>query len=218
LFKRKEFLCVGLEAFFITEPWWPAASSFIVALFNGGVGLPPTIYFIIGNVFIPLAIFIWLIAFTDLMHIGKKGKKIILIGAFIYGVIFEFLFFHLLLINPSYIGELNGPVDVEYSGFVMAYLFSIVGIIWITGVIFGKQSLKSENPEIKLRGKLIILAFSSFSIGAALDSAFPLNAVTLVIARLILFSSSIEFWGGFILPNWMKNLFSIEIDEKPQFN
>ncbi|TFF89150.1 MAG: hypothetical protein EU548_07960, partial [Promethearchaeota archaeon] len=157
-FKRQEFLFIGLLAFLITEPWWPAASSFIVALFNAGEGLPPEIYFIIGNVLIPVAIGIWLIAFTDLMQMGNKGKKIILTGAIIYGLIFEFLFFHLLFVDPTYIGELNGPIDVEYTGFVMAYLFSIVGIIWITGVIFGKQSLKSENPEIKLRGKLIILA------------------------------------------------------------
>ncbi|MHA1489264.1 MAG: hypothetical protein ACTSRI_06380 [Promethearchaeota archaeon] len=79
-------------------------------------------------------------------------------------------------------------------------------IILITGLLFGRETFKSDDPEIKLKGKMLILAFPSFAIGAILDATIPFTAITLIIVRLILISSSIEFYGGFILPKWMKKL------------
>ena len=198
------YLIVGLEAFMITEPWWPASTSFLVALFNNGQGLEPGIYFIIGNVGIPFAIVLWLLAFCNLAEIKKK--KQILIFAILYGIMFEIVFFTLLFIDPDLIGKLNGPIDVEYRSFVMIYLFSVVGIILITGIIFAKESLKTENPEVRLRGKLILIAFISFSIGAFLDTSVHLTEITLIIARLILIFAAFAWWAGFIMPEWMKRI------------
>ena len=77
----------------------------------------------------------------------------------------------------------------------------------ITGILFGKASLKVDDAEIKLKGTLLILAFISFVLGAILEILSGLSIVILIIARLILISSSFEFYGGFILPEWMKTLF-----------
>ena len=67
--------------------------------------------------------------------------------------------------------------------------------------------MKSDDPEITLKGKFFIVAFVSWAIGAVMDAALPLNIVTLTIARIILISSAIEFYIGFILPKIVKKLF-----------
>ena len=53
----------------------------------------------------------------------------------------------------------------------------------------------------------MLFAFISFAVGAALDTIFTGDIVILLITRMILISSAIEFYGGFILPDWMKKLF-----------
>lgn len=92
----------------------------------------------------------------------------------------------------------------------MLYAVFIVLTMLITEIIFGQSSLKSDNPEIKLKGKFLILAFVSWSIGAVLDAALPLNIMTLMLARIILILSAIEFYCGFILPNFVKRIFKKE--------
>jgi hypothetical protein len=74
-------------------------------------------------------------------------------------------------------------------------------------MLFGLDLLKSEDPEINLKGKLIIIGLLSFLIGAILDASVPLNFITLPITRFLLILSSIEFYAGFVLPEWSKKAF-----------
>ncbi|MFX0022305.1 MAG: hypothetical protein ACFE9S_08250 [Candidatus Hermodarchaeota archaeon] len=188
----------------ISSPWWPSCISFLVAISNG-IGIPPQIYFLIGNVLTPIAIILWLLAFTEFLY-SEKRKFILLIFAII-GVIFEVLFFVFLFMNPSVIGQLNGPVDVNYESFIMVFLIIFLSIVVISGFLFANLSLKSKEKEVKLKGKLLIVAYITFAIGALLDSAIPLNEFLIIITRLILICSALCWWGGFLLPNWMKKLF-----------
>ncbi|MFX0073637.1 MAG: hypothetical protein ACFFAO_21375, partial [Candidatus Hermodarchaeota archaeon] len=55
------------------------------------------------------------------------------------------------------------------------------------------------------KGKLLLIAVISFCIGGFLDASMPTTALTLILFRLLLISSAIEFYWGFILPSWMKN-------------
>jgi len=77
----------------------------------------------------------------------------------------------------------------------------------ITGILFARESLRSESLEMKIKGKFLIIAFLSFTIGAFLDSLILRGAFTVILTRLILISASIEFYFGFILPNWVKKIF-----------
>ncbi len=206
--KQREFLLVGISWMGICSPWWPSSISFLLVLISGR-GLSTQMYFLIGNSLIPIFILIWLTAFNKLRYNGKQ-KKIIIIYA-LYGIIFEIIFFNLLFNDYNSIGELKGYTDVEYKYFVMGYLLSIVLTIFVTGIIFVKASLKSEDPEIKLKGKLLLIGLLSWVIGALMDAAIPLNLITLPIIRILLISSSIMFLGGWILPTWMKNLFLKEV-------
>jgi hypothetical protein len=75
------------------------------------------------------------------------------------------------------------------------------------------QSKQSEDLEVNLKGKLLIVGLLLFLLGAGLDGlksffiAPEFLDVTLLINRIILSVSAIFFYGGFILPNWMKKIF-----------
>ncbi|MGQ4875677.1 MAG: hypothetical protein ACP6IY_16550 [Promethearchaeia archaeon] len=205
--RQRDFLLVGITWFGLASPWWPSSISFILAMATGGNGLQdnPEIYFILGNILIPVFLITWIIAFTDLLY--KEQQKIIIWLFIIYGVAFEVVFFALLFSDPASIGELSGPVDVEYLSFVSIFLLSILVILFITGYLFGRESMRSDNPEIKLKGKLIIISITLFDIGAAMDAALELTLPILIVARIILILSALGFYGGFLLPNWIKKLF-----------
>lgn len=203
-YKEKVYFLVGATWILISEPWWPSSLSFLVSLSNG-IGLPQTIYFLIGNMLIPLAIAFWLLAFTEFL-LTEKRKLILLIFAII-GVIFEITFFTLLFINPDLIGYLNPPVDVSYNFFIMIFLLIFILIVVISGFFFARLSLKSDDPEVKLKGKLLVVAYIAFFVGALLDSSIRLNELGIIFVRLILIASAVFWYGGFLLPHWMKKLF-----------
>ena len=66
---------------------------------------------------------------------------------------------------------------------------------------------KDECQEIKLKGRFLLAAFISWTIGAIMDAALQPNIITLTIARLILISSALEFYTGFLLPEKVKKIF-----------
>lgn len=200
-YKERIYFLVGITYILIASPWWPSCVSFLVAISNG-IGIAPQVYFLIGNVLTPIAIVFWLLAFTEFLY-SEKRKLILSIFAIIGGI-FEILFFVFLFLNPSLIGELNGPVDVNYRSFIMIFLIIFLSIVVITGFLFANLSLKSKDPEVKLKGKLLIVAYIAFAVGALLDASVPFNELIVIIIRLILILSALCWYGGFILPKWMK--------------
>lgn len=203
-YKEKIYFLVGATWIFISEPWWPSSLSFLVSLSNG-VGLTSSVYFLIGNIFVPLAIALWLLAFTEFLFTEKR--KLILLIFTLVGIVFEIIFFSLLFLNPSLIGTLNPPVDVRYKAFIMIFLLVFVLIVVFSGLLFARLSLKSDDPEVKLKGRLLIVAYATFLVGALLDSSIPLNEISVVLTRLLLIVSALFWYGGFILPKWMRQLF-----------
>ncbi len=200
-YKERIYFLVGATWLLIASPWWPSSLSFLVALSND-VGISPEAYFLIGNTLVPLAIILWLLAFTEFLY-SEKRKLILLIFAVI-GTIFEITFFISLFMNPDFIGRLNPPVDASYKSFVMIFLLLFLSIVVVTGFLFANLSLKSKDPEVKLKGKLLVIAYITFSVGALLDSSIPLNEVLIIITRIILILSATCWYGGFLLPKWMK--------------
>ena len=92
----------------------------------------------------------------------------------------------------------------------------VILVMLITGIIFAQKSIKSDDREIKLKGKLLRAAFISFTVAAVFDSLLgaifedptdPLLSIMVVIVRILLIFSALEFYGGFLLPRWMKEVF-----------
>lgn len=200
-YKRRELILVGISWIGIASPWIPDSINFIMILGFSSI-LTEEAYLIIGNVFMPFFIICWLIVITDFLY--KVRQKLILILCLIWTVIFEIIFFTLLFIDSTLVGKFLGPFHVEFGDFITFTLLFTIVILLISGLLFARESLKSEDKEIKLKGKFLIVAFLSFTIGAILDSSISLIPITVVITRLILISSSIEFYIGFILPKWVK--------------
>ena len=202
----KVYLFAGTFWILLVCPWYAHSTAFIVALLTGK-GISPELYFILGNVFIPIGIVIWLVVFTELCY---KDKQKIIIGIyFVYAIAFYIFFFYALSSSStlSLIGELQGEMEVQYSRIVVVYYLTVLLTLLISGIIFGLQSMKSENLEVKLRGKLLIVAFLSYVIGIFIDSILDHNVISLILIRILEISSVIEFYAAFIMPKWIKKLF-----------
>lgn len=213
--KNRLLLLVGISWIGVANPWIPDSISFLMNLIIVQ-SLPVEWYFIIGNCFIPIALLTWLIAYTDMIR--KKAQKKVIIITIILSILFEIAFFALFFIDISLIGTIDPisrPFTADFGIFITVYLMIVILIMLITGVIFAQKSVKSEDREIRLKGKLLRAAFITFSVAAVFDSLLgaifedptdPLLSIMVVVVRILLIFSALEFYGGFLLPRWMKEI------------
>ena len=196
VFKDRKFILVGISWIGISEPWWPSSVGFLVALING-TGISIEAYLLIGHVFLPFFLTAWLIAITDFLDMEKKNFIILLY--IIISIIFEILIFFYMFTDISMCAVKLSPTDVDFGPLLIIFLFFNLSIFMITGLTFAIKSLRSNNPEVKLKGKFLLIAFICYLIGAAIEIiiTFPQN-------RLILILSAILYYIGFILPEGIK--------------
>ncbi len=198
-YKQRTFILIGITWIGMSKPWWGSSIGFLVYLING-VGISIFLYILINFSFISLIIIVWLVALNDLTSL-KKFK--VIIGAFIiYAIIFEALILYFLATDISILGVLTDPVNIDLGLFLIVYLLLDLVIFIISGFYFAFKSLKSDKPEIKLKGKFLLLAFLIYLIGAAIETvlSFPPS-------RLILVLSAIMFYIGFMMPEIIKKRF-----------
>ncbi len=212
--KEVEYILIGTTWFGLASPWIPDAICFVVNLVFPSTPiwyLSDIFYLVVGMGLLPLYLLCWLFALRKLLY-HEKGTLLIIINVII-GIIFMVSFIILLFLDKSLIATIN-PVDVYDTdlGIIMIiYVPYAVGLFFITGLHFSNLTLKSENPDVKLRAKFLIIAIVSFTIGALIDSvigAFMADIVVVTFfAKVILITSSIEFYISFILPDRVKKLF-----------
>ncbi len=209
-FNKKEriYLLFGLSWALMVQGWYGSALSFILIVMLGQEGLSFELFSIISFTLYPFTLTCWLAGFTDLVY--KEKQKTILLITGIIGALYEIFFLYYIFTNPSIIGELYGPGDASYGILVSVYLGFLIITFLITGVIFALRSIKTIDLEIKLRGKFLMGAVLAFTIGASLDNLPNFSVIVLIIARLILIISAIEFYCAFVLPNWLKKRFLSE--------
>jgi hypothetical protein len=215
-YKSRLYVLVGISWIGVANPWFPDSISFIMNVV-WGVSLPVELYFIIGNVFIPLALITWLIAYTDMIY--KRRQKLIITLIILFSLAFEAMFFYFFFTDITQIGEINPsrPFTVNFGLFITIYLLIVIVIMFITGLKFASKSIKASDKAVKLKGKLLRAAFITFTIAAILDSLLgtifgdpslaTILAIMVVITRILLITSAFEFYGGFILPRWMHSIF-----------
>ena len=207
--KNKNLLIFGL--------FWIGAATFFIAipfqfiLIPFGITTPDYTYLFTMYVPLPIMTFGWLTAITSLLYFKRR---ILFLRVFaLVAILFEIIFFTLYFIQPSLIAWRSGYFYMEMSPLGIFYVLSLCVFILIPGVIFGNSSLDSKDPEIKMKGRLIIISIMIFGGGALMDIFFPpldlnliLKAILTIIARILMSSSGILFYVGFMLPNWSKKI------------
>ena len=205
--KDRIFLMVGFAWIGLVEPWMASVSNFFYVMITGRM-FDVRIYLLIGITFIPLSLTFWFVAITDLMY--KEKQKLILSVIIIYGILFEIYFLYYLINDPSVLAVLHGVINIEYKLPIQLYVFSVLVLGIITGLLFSHTSMTSQNPEVQLKGKLLFVAFILYVVGAISDTIFLRDIPTLFITRIILISASIFFYFGFILPNFLRNTLKLD--------
>jgi hypothetical protein len=205
--RKSQFLLFGLFWIGLTTPWWPTVIIFMIAL-STGASISIQAFIVVGISFLPVTIILGLIAFLKVLPMKKRSKRIILIISIIINAAYEVYFFTFLFIHISMIAEasLTSPFMVNWS--IPSQIYFIVSLLFFlyVGISFSVASIKSDDRTISLKGKFLLIAFLSFTIGTVLDFAIP-TTIVFVIARLVLLTSTIEFYIGLMLPKWIKELF-----------
>ena len=220
-YKNRLYILVGLCWLMLSTLWLPEAVSFLMSIFIMQT-LSLEWYFIIGNAFFPIALICWVTAYTDMVNAEKKKLAVIFIV--IYSIVFEGLFFFHFFLDINLIGIINPlrPFSADLGIFLTILLLIGFVILFISGFKFARKSVRSENRDVRLKGKLLEFAFVAFTIAALLektarsiligtifpDPTTPILSVMLVVVRILLISGSIAFYGGFLLPRWMKEIFT----------
>ncbi len=206
--KKSEFLYMAGVCVALISPWWPHATSFVYALVTGSEkGISPILYFFLGTVLIPFGVFMWLKVYTKLIQ-TKKPKLILAIGV-VYLTFYEIAVFIMLALNPALLGELVPPISVHYSYGLYAIYMPGVVIALITSFNFCMISMKSDIPDIKLRGKLILLGLIILFTGALMAAFLSMEVVFLIVSRVLIVLSGALLYIGLIMPNWAKKIFRI---------
>ncbi|MHA1726723.1 MAG: hypothetical protein ACTSYC_10055 [Promethearchaeota archaeon] len=210
IYKKREYILIGLIWMGICTPWLHGAIAIIVYIFNPMIIESEsfiTMRFIITYTFIPIIVVLWFIVFTDFLYRNKQ-KLIVSIIA-ITSLTFEVLFYTFLIIDrENLIGYFGAPFLVIYSPFMRITYMFFLGIAFITFMIFARESLKSNEKEIQWKGRFLIIAFILFTLSAVLDSIaiFLTQPSLIIMTRIFLMSSAIFFYFGWILPDRLKKV------------
>jgi hypothetical protein len=205
--RKSQFLLFGLFWIGLTTPWWPTVIIFILALATG-TSISIQAFIVVGIAFLPITITLGLIAFLKVLPMKKRSKRIILITNIIINAAYEIYFFAFLFIDISMIAEASETSPFMLNWSIPSQIYFIISLLFFlyVGISFSVVSIKSEDKTVKLKGKFLLIAFLSFIIGTVVDFAIP-TTIVFVIARLILLTSTIEFYIGLMLPKWIKELF-----------
>lgn len=215
--KKTTFLAIGLAWGGLISGWIPDGINFILILFNQPL-LPLSVYLIIAVGIYPPIVLLWLVGITKLLNVQRRKEYLILY--LIFCVIMEIIFFTFLIIDKKgLLGEFLGTFIVDFKGYSMFLLLSSLLIIIGSGLKFAYGALKTLDPKVSLKGKLLLVAFITVSVGIVLDMMLTfvsdiggptmevLLPVMIVITRLIIAMSSIAFYLGYILPKWIETFF-----------
>ncbi|MFO8018762.1 MAG: hypothetical protein R6U96_09015 [Promethearchaeia archaeon] len=209
-FKYREInlLYIGLAWLGMATPYFPEFTQFLFLL----IGQPPTsaviyfFYFLFNIADLPIFLMLWLAGITNMLKIERKKRRLILIIILTLSFLAEILLFYFYFMQP---GMIWGKQNETYTWALFPHLllYSILAIILLTGLMFVREALNAKG-ETKLKGKLLLIAFLLFVVGAVMDTIFTIDVpIPLMIARLLLASGSIFFYLGFLLPSWVKKRF-----------
>jgi len=198
-YRQKALLYMGLALFFLASIWLGLSVSFIFYIVIE-TSLPFEIQVLIAYGF-PFALFFWLLVFTELIY--KKKQKLITIISGIYLILLEVFFYTFLFTNISLLGVTTGFFYTSWGPFILLRILINMLIFLTTSVIFIREANKGEDPENKLKARLILVGTVFLILGGLIYSIFGIVFIALV----ILLVSVLGFYGGIVYPEWVAKMF-----------
>jgi hypothetical protein len=137
----------------------------------------------------------------------KNRQNLFLLIIIIVTIFFYSVFLFVIFTDVSQAAIKISPVDTTAgeNKFLSIYIILFIIVLLVTGIHFSLRTMKYNDIEMKTKGKFLLFAFPAFAIGGLLDSTLPSNEITLILFRLLLISSIVGFYIGYLLPNWVKN-------------
>jgi hypothetical protein len=186
-------------------PWSAVAIHFLMLILFD-MPLQEEIFFFIICGIIPFTQISWIMAYAEFTSMTKRSKIKLLVICLSISITFELIFLYILFNDTSLIGIREGPIHIKFTLFGSVYLTIMAAIFEIVGVFFVRESLKLDDPEVRLKAKFLIIAFILFFIGCIPETIIMDISIT-VIGRIILILSALSFYCGFVLPNFIKERF-----------
>lgn len=195
---------MGLLFIGIASCWFGVAFNFIIVmLFN--LITPWELYFILHGGIISIAVIFGISTITELLSFGEDKRKIFVRMVIIILFVVEILYFIIIFTNINWLGTPIAPIQVVCGPFSYIYLTTELILLLIFGSLFVRESLKADNPAVKLKGKFLAISLILFIV-ASLFEIYVQEIWIFIIARLVIMLSSIFFYIGFLLPKWIENL------------
>ena len=200
--KQIEHLTIGAAWIFLSSGWWGGTLSvWFFIIFN--TELSPFLFLFIGNFFIPIALLLWIYSFAYVIF--PESKVIICLIFLVICVLYEIYLIISLTIDPSIIANMDRFKSTPKFLALYFQVFALIVAV-ITGVYFSLKTMKIGELEVKWRGRFLLIAFVSFFLGTIFDAIIVLNILTIIIVRVILITSCIEYYFGFFLPEKIRNI------------
>lgn len=187
--KEKAFITVGFTWIFLTASWWLAIFELLVKFFRGTVlsEQETAFYISLFNPFTSIAIICWVYSFCVFVY--PKWKKNLVLSYLPVAIIYIITFLVLHLVSADFASLLIITSNI----IPLFYAFTALA----TGYLFFRRTNMSEKLRVRWKGRFLLLAFISFTIGSFLKIILNLTGtprVVDIIPRLILISCAIEYY------------------------
>ena len=195
--KDKRVLYFSLFLGFGTLAFVAISINFINILVTGNsIGAFP--YLLLAFGLAPISVLFWMILMTELMY---QDKRKIILGIFlIYWIAMRVVFFYLLFTDIDSLAT-----NIWIGGLQIGIFLRIVQVIrlltiLIFSILFFRESHKSENKEVRLKGMLFLLAILIL-VGSMLLYSITLNPVFILIFMI---PSLLFFYGSLTMPEKLR--------------
>jgi uncharacterized membrane protein YgdD (TMEM256/DUF423 family) len=195
--KDKRVLYFSLFMTFGTFSFIAISINFINILLTGeSIGL--FLYLLIAFGIAPLSLVFWMILITELIY---KDKRKIILGIFlIYWIAFRIAFFYIFFTDIDSLATNIWVGGLQVGIFLRVVMITQLILILVTSILFFRESHKSENKEVRLKGTLFLLGILVL-VGSMLIFSITGNSIFVLIFMIpaILF-----FYGSLAMPEWVK--------------
>ncbi len=205
-----------LTIFFTSVSYWQVVYEYIYWIFTGNL-LPYGFLTEVNLIGVIVSFIAWLYIYMKLVHDGKLKLQILIL--MLYGIIsiafFMYVLYYLHLAPEAPVKSMLGYEITAFmsdaSDIVLIFSFILLFTVLATGLHFSIKSMRVlDNPEVQWKGKFLFISFILYFFGEMDFMSMFLGLEFAVIARLILILSTILFYIGFIMPDFMKKLLNLK--------